>query len=62
MDTITVATASLPLLPLSKIRVDVLVQASPAPYAADPFGLGRGAQSSMDGPKYWAGAVGMEVR
>ena len=42
----TVATASPPLLPLSKVTVDVLVQTSPTPFS------GVRSQSSRDGPKY----------
>jgi hypothetical protein len=55
-----VATASLPLLPLSKVTVDVLVQSSLAPYGGDSLGLG-GSQSSRDGPKYSAAAVGGQI-
>jgi hypothetical protein len=62
LDTKTVATASVPVLPLSKVTADVLVQASPAPFVKGPLGLAPAAQSSSDGPKYWAAAVGKVVR
>ena len=60
METPTVATANLPLLPLSKVMVDVLVQMSCVPPLRDPLGLAR--QSFRDGPKYFAPAVGVAVR
>ena len=55
-----VATASLPLLPLKKVMVDVLVQARLALSVA--VGLERAMQSTRGGPKYWTAAVGKAVR
>jgi hypothetical protein len=62
LDTKTVATASLPVLPLSKVTEDVLVRASPAPFVEGPLGLARAWQSSSVGPKYSASALGKAVR